>query len=178
MCSHSVTVILRWCPVYFVISQMFKEISSCCWRVPDPFANYSGNFPGAIYQSPGLGQKFNVCHIKLILPYSFHLDLKRFWENSTKNKKVLLRERKRHTARRVTSARSADLFREYPILTWLEGGTPVMSWPGGYPSMGYPQPGQRYPLPGTGVSPSQYWGTSPREKEHLTSDLGKNLRLG
>ena len=72
------------------------------------------------------------------------------------NKKVLLRERKRHTARRVASARYADLSsdgeggmphpvldRGYPIPSldrrgtisspgW-EGGYLIQSWAGGYP---------------------------------------------
>ena len=43
-----------------------------------------------------------------------------------KNKKVLLRERKRHTARRVASARYADLS--------PDGGYPIQSWTGGTPS--------------------------------------------
>ena len=45
------------------------------------------------------------------------------------NKKVLLRERKRHTARRVASARYAGV--GYPIQSWW-GGTPS-SHVGGYP---------------------------------------------
>ena len=87
-----------------------------------------------------------------------------------KNKKVLLRERKRHTARRVASTCYAalsnpDLVGGYPIQTWLgvswvpptiqtwlgRGGTP--SRPGwGYPR--YPQPSR----PGwAGGYPIQTW---------------------
>ena len=67
----------------------------------------------------------------------------------TWNKKVLLRERKRHTARRIASAHPAAVLAgggggEYPwpvlaggggtsVLSWL-GGTQVLSWPGEYPS--------------------------------------------
>ena len=42
------------------------------------------------------------------------------------NKKVFLRERKRHTSRRVASARYADLSREGGTLSQVRGG-------GGYP---------------------------------------------
>ena len=63
--------------------------------------------------------------------------------------KVLLRERKRHTARRVSSARYAG------------GGYPVPG-PGGYPVPGlggYPIPGLRgYPIPGPGEYPIPGWG--------------------
>ena len=75
------------------------------------------------------------------------------------NKKVLLRERKRHTAHRVASARYAALSNgggggtpsnpgwgvPHPVLYWgvphpvlaggypvLAGGYPIQSWPGGY----------------------------------------------
>ena len=70
------------------------------------------------------------------------------------NKKVLLRERKRHTARRVASTHYAALSNPdrvwggYPIQTWL-GGTPGTPQTGmGYPpEMGYPpRPGMGYPL--------------------------------
>ena len=43
------------------------------------------------------------------------------------NKKVLLRERKRHAARRVVSARNAALSPDG------EGGYPIKSWMGGIP---------------------------------------------
>ena len=58
------------------------------------------------------------------------------------NKKVLLRERKRHTARRVASARYADLSR---------GGTPSHVRGGG----GYPVPCLG------GGTPSHAWGGTP-----------------
>ena len=83
------------------------------------------------------------------------------------NKKVLLREHKRHTARRVVSTPSVVLtgyppLADYPLplLTWLGGampgvpylGTPqagypsILTWPGGYPLAGYPS--GRVPLLG------------------------------
>ena len=43
-------------------------------------------------------------------------------------KKVLLRERKRHTARRVASARYAGWRGRYPIQSWWGGGYPIQSW--------------------------------------------------
>ena len=78
------------------------------------------------------------------------------------NKKVLLRERKRHTARRVAST-------PYVVLT---GYPPILTWPGGYPAGGVPDlgtppsrappgrvpPPAGYPLPGR-VPPWQ--GTRP-----------------
>ena len=76
----------------------------------------------------------------------------KFLKNIT-SKKVLLRERKRHTASRVASARYAALSR---------GDTPFQVW-GGYPGQvlmvgrGYPIPGLRwggYPIPGWGVPQS------------------------
>ena len=61
------------------------------------------------------------------------------------NKKVLLRERKRHTARRVVSTFSLVLTGYPPILTWPRGG--------GYPARG--NPGRVPPIP------SWLWGTLP-----------------
>ena len=66
------------------------------------------------------------------------------------NKKVLLRERKRHTARRVVSARYAGGV-PHPVMVGGTpfshgGGYPIQSWWGGYP--GYPppsRPGMGYP---------------------------------
>ena len=111
------------------------------------------------------------------------------------NKKVLLRERKRHTARHVASAHYADLSR---------GGTPSqisgypIPGPGGYPipglgrgtpsqvqgvphprSGGYPIPCLGgYPISGPGGTPSQVWGVPRVPPHHLdlagvppTSDL-------
>ena len=80
------------------------------------------------------------------------------------NKKVLLRERKRHTARRVTSARYAALCNGG--VPWVGGtpsqvgGTPSqvggypISGPGGYPILGqggYPISGRGYPISVLGV---------------------------
>ena len=83
------------------------------------------------------------------------------------NKKVLLRERKRHTARCVASTPSAVLSQGvgvshlwlggYPILGW--GGVPH-PWPAGTPGsgtiLGYP------PRKGPGTS---HWGTPPPRKD-------------
>ena len=60
---------------------------------------------------------------------------------NTCNKKVLLRERKRHTACRVAST-------PYVVLT---GYPPGQGTPQGTPQAGYPQPG--YPLPPARVPP-------------------------
>ena len=69
-----------------------------------------------------------------------------------KNKKVLLGERKRHTARRVASARYTG-----------RGGTPSQVR-GGYPSqvqgVSHPRSGG-YPIPGLGGTPSQVQGGTP-----------------
>ena len=101
-----------------------------------------------------------------------------------KNKKVLLRERKRHTARRVASTHYAalsnpDLVRGgYPIQTELGWGTlpPEMGYPlawDGVPpplEMGNPRPGMGYPpRPGMGYPPKLGWGTPP--------DLGQGIPL-
>ena len=81
------------------------------------------------------------------------------------HKKVLLRERKRHTARRIASARYADLSPDggggYPIQTWdgvppprldLGWGTPLCK-PGTGPPPPF-RPGMRYPpLAGRGTNP-------------------------
>ena len=98
-----------------------------------------------------------------------------------KNKKVLLRERKRHTTRRVASTRYAAL--SNPDL--VEGGYPIQSWSGWgvlptiqtrseeggtHPDliMGYPppsRPGWGYPppsRPGQGVTPSRPGRGYPR----------------
>ena len=63
----------------------------------------------------------------------------------TLNKKVLLRERKRHTARHVLGG----------YLPWPGGGVPHLArgylpWPGGYPTLagGYPTLGRYPPWPG------------------------------
>ena len=79
------------------------------------------------------------------------------------NKKVLLRDHKRHTACRVASTRCAVLTGgvgggyPHPILV---RGYPILSCPGrggGYPIPVLPHcylsPGMEYSPPGTGVSP-------------------------
>ena len=81
----------------------------------------------------------------------------------SKYKKVLLREPKRHTARRVASARYADLSRGVTpsqvrggTPSHVPGGTPSHVW-GGTPSQvqgWYPFPGLGgYPIPGLGCTP-------------------------
>ena len=81
------------------------------------------------------------------------------------NKKVLLRERKRHTTRHISSTPYSVPYRGIPH-PWL-GGTPswvppILTWPGGtpsldggvgYPILGYPPlfwPGQEVPHPWAG----------------------------
>ena len=75
--------------------------------------------------------------------------------NAKNNKKVLLRERKRHTASRVASARYAALCNGgggYPISG--RGGYPVSGlWLGGTPSQVGGVPHLR-----SGGTPSQVWG--------------------
>ena len=119
------------------------------------------------------------------------------FSKTVSNKKVLLRERKRHTARRVKVlfylagwGGGAELSR-----SWLParggGGTPVLSCLGGDPQSypgwgGVPQscPGQGVPqsCPGWGVPLS--WGTTiscdrcTPQKAHSTKNLGKNQGLG
>ena len=88
------------------------------------------------------------------------------------NKKVLLRERKRHTARRVVSTPSVVLpgyppqAGYPPILTWLGGGVPDQGtpWPGYPPGQGTP-PARVPPSQGTpwsGYPPSWTWQGTPR----------------
>ena len=113
--------------------------------------------------------------------------------NYYENKKVILRESKRHTARRVASTRYAalsnpDLVGGYPIQTWLgvppsrpgQGGTPSRPGQGVPPTgMGYPPPEMGYPpnwdgvplRPGMGYSsrpgteyPPQTWDRVPRPR--------------
>ena len=81
-------------------------------------------------------------------------------------KKVLLRERKKHTDRRVVSIPSVVLTGYPPVLTW-PGGDPARGYPtwvplagyplAGYPPAGYPPawyPPAGYPL--VGYPPSGY----------------------
>ena len=104
------------------------------------------------------------------------------------NKKVLLRERKRHTARRVARARYADLLRvgwgtqshargvpsprSRGVPSLRSGGYPIPG-PGGVPQPmsrgGYPGLGWRVPHPRSrGGTPSQVWwgvpGTPPSSR--------------
>ena len=116
----------------------------------------------------------------------FNLRVNTLKTKNIKNKKVLLRERKRHTAHRVASARYADLsWGGVPRLRSGGGGVPIPC-PGGYPvpcprgvtpsqvqrvpnpmsgglphprSRGYPIPGPGgYPIPGPGGTPSHFQG--------------------
>ena len=82
------------------------------------------------------------------------------------NKKVLLRERKRHTARRVPSTRHAVPVGGDPIL--LAGGTPPCWWGGGTPTCwGSPSCWQGGTLGtphfdlGRGTPQLARWGSSP-----------------
>ena len=93
-------------------------------------------------------------------------------------KKVLLRERKRHTAHWVVSAHSAVCLGEGGTSVPAEGVTPVLFWSGGIPVLGYPPP----PV-GTGVHPppGQDWGTPRKdlgpETWERTWDWGTPLRV-
>ena len=95
-----------------------------------------------------------------------------------KYKKVLLRERKRYTARRVSSARYAGGVprpRSGGTSSQVWGGTPSQVWGVPHPrSGGYPIPGLGgYPVPGPGgvphprsggrevCQPDLEWGTPP-----------------
>ena len=107
-----------------------------------------------------------------------------FWKIMI-HKKVLLRERKRYTARRVASARYAALSngggggeglphplldRGYPIQSWLGGGEyPIQSWlegvtPLSRPGMGYP-PIQTWD--GVPLCPDLGWGTLPGQLDGI-----------
>ena len=87
------------------------------------------------------------------------------------NKKVLLRERKRHTARRVASALYADLSRGVPHLR-SRGGTPshVLGGTLSHVQGGYPIPCLRgtlpmgwVPCPMSGGYPVPYLGGTPSQ---------------
>ena len=93
-----------------------------------------------------------------------------------KYKKVLLRERKRHTARRVASARYAALSNGggaggYPIQSWWgEGGTPIQSW-WGVPkgTTHHPDLARGYP----GYPPTIHtWTGVPPHHPHLAGSWG------
>ena len=77
-------------------------------------------------------------------------DLNYFWSENTPNKKVLLRERKRHTARRVAST-------PYVVLTGYPPPRPDLA--GGVPDLGTPQQGT--PRQGTPPARSGWGGTWP-----------------
>ena len=86
------------------------------------------------------------------------------------DKKVLLRERKRHTARRVASARYADPSGGVPGVpppSWTWDGVPPK------PRMGYPpRPGMGYPLDlGWGTPLDLEWGTPPDLRWGTPPDL-------
>ena len=102
--------------------------------------------------------------VQFLRHYLYHITKMLMW-----NKKVLLREHKRHTARRVASAHSA-------AVSWPGGGYPhpVLIGGGGTPSIPdhggvYPHPvpiggGARYPLisqMGISPPPSARWGYPP-----------------
>ena len=106
------------------------------------------------------------------------------WCKISYNKKVLLRERKTHTARRVVSARYAALSN-----VWVGGDTPYPGYPPpsrpGLGSPPHPRPGMGYPSPsrpGWGSpnlqgTPNLGWGTPPTiqtwpQYPHPTPDLG------
>ena len=96
------------------------------------------------------------------------------------NKKVLLRDRKRHTARRVAGARSAFLSwgGGTPVQAVGPGGGVVQSQLGGFPVLSWPEGSswQAYPPAGTGVSPSAGTGVHP-QKGPGTRNLVKNPGL-
>ena len=91
------------------------------------------------------------------------------------HKKVLLRERKRHTAHRVANTPYVVLSMGYPIPGWgvprpWVPPPPVLTWPGGTPSQdrAYPSSGATPPvLTWLGGTPSQDGGTP--QKGHGTS---------
>ena len=97
-------------------------------------------------------------------PIGDHVDQPPWTKSIFVNKKVLLCERKRHTACRVASARYADP---------SGGGTPSQVWGGTLSQVqgGYPIPGLGglphprswgYPIPGLGGYPiPDPWGTPP-----------------
>ena len=73
---------------------------------------------------------------------------------SINNKKVLLRERKRHTAHRVVTTPSVVLTGYPPILTWLGGRYPARVPP---PQQGTPPPGWTW----QGTTPGWTWQRTP-----------------
>ena len=84
------------------------------------------------------------------------------------NKKVLLRDRKRHTARRVASTRSA-VVSGWGVGVWWGGGYPTLDWGYGGPVQGdIPKscPGQWYPpsSAGTRVTPRKAPSTEDQDR--------------
>ena len=116
----------------------------CTWTVVLPW--YSG------YLCVRLPQRRLDSHVVLLsywwrIQYSYHC-----W-NIYINKKVLLRERKRHTARRVVSTPSVILTGYPPVLTWprgvpCQGGTLLGGTLLGVPYLGTPHPGPGAPCQG------------------------------
>ena len=98
---------------------------------------------------------------------------------STLNKKVLLRERKRHTARRVVSTPSVVL----PGYPPRQGTTPP--WPdlagGGVPDQGIPQPGyppsQGNPLARVPPPPSWTWQGTPQLPHGILGNVAKHYGI-
>ena len=98
-------------------------------------------------------------------------------------RKVLLRERKRHTAHHVASARYAALSPggggPYPIQSWMGGGTPSQVWMGGVTHQvldeGYPIPDLDWGVPPCYGTPhlNLGWGTP-----HLNLGWGTPLLAG
>ena len=115
------------------------------------------------------------------------------WHRNTINKTVLLRERKRHTDRRLSSTPCAVLYGGYPgrvppwlgyppVLTWLGGNPgrhplagipPVLSWLRGVPWAGAPWPGYSLARSDGGYP---RWGTPSRGTPQL--DLAGVLSHG
>ena len=82
---------------------------------------------------------------------------------SISNKKVLLRERKRHTAHRVASARYADPSRG-GTRSHVQGGTQSQVW--GIPS---PRSG--------GVTQSQVWGGTQSQVQGLPHPMSRGYPI-
>ena len=83
-----------------------------------------------------------------------------------KNKKVFLRERKRHTDRSVSRTPSVVLYRGRGYPCRGEGGGSPSLWGGGYPTSGTPSDlAKGYPIPAEGtpsrVPPSDLAGGYP-----------------
>ena len=98
-----------------------------------------------------------------------------------RNKKVLLRERKRHTAHRVVSTPYVGLTGyPPPVLTWPGGGG------GGVPRLGTHPPPAEYPLSGyphrqgtplAGYPPSWTWQGTPRLLHGILGNVAKHYGI-